>query len=152
MPILSVSLSVVWLVALVVFAAAEAATIGLTSIWFAAGSLAALIVSLVGGPLWLQVVFFLVVSLALLLAVRPLAKKYFIPRRQATNADRILGQEGVVVQPIDNLNAQGQVSVGGQIWTARAEPEALIPQGTTVKILRIEGVKVFVSPAAPSNT
>ena len=140
--------SIVWLVLLIVFAVGEAVTVGLTSIWFAAGALGALSTSTLTENLLIQIIVFLALSLVTLLLVRPLARKYFIPRRVATNADRILGQEGIVTEDIDNLEAKGQVKVSGTVWSARSQrDEVPIPAGTRVRILRIEGVKVFVAPA-----
>lgn len=138
-------MSVLWLIALVLFSVAEAVTVGLTSIWFAAGALAALIVAGLGGLLWLQVAVFLTVSFLALVLIRPLAQKYFTPKRQATNADRVVGARAVVTREIDNLKAQGLVSVSGVVWTARSEDGQVIPEGATVRVLRIEGVKVFVT-------
>ena len=136
-----------WFVLLVVFAIVEAATVGLASIWFAAGALAAMIASLLHAPLWLQIALFLAVSFVTLLLARPLARKLLAPGYQPTNADRILGQEAVVTETIDNLAGRGLVSVGGSVWTARAQDDQPIAAGTVVRILRIEGVKVFVTPA-----
>ena len=136
-----------WFVLLVVFAIVEAATVGLASIWFAAGALVAMIAAFFHAPLWLQIVLFLVVSFVALLLARPLARKFLTPGYQPTNADRILGTEAVVTEAIDNLNGRGLVSVGGSVWTARAQDDQPIAAGTVVRILRIEGVKVFVTPA-----
>ena len=140
------SVSIIWLAAAIVFAAAEAISVGLTSMWFALGSLAALLVCALNGAVWLQFAVFCAVSLITLALLRPLARKYFTPKLTATNADRNIGKEAVVLQEIDNLNATGQVSVGGVVWTARAENDAVIPKGETVRIRRIEGVKLIVSP------
>ena len=136
-----------WLILLVLFGIVEAATVGLFSIWFTAGALAAMIAALLHAPLWLQIVLFLAVSFVTLLLVRPLAKKFLIPSFQPTNADRIIGQEAVVTETIDNLQGRGLVAVEGTVWTARSEDERPIAAGTVVKVLRIEGVKVFVEPA-----
>ena len=137
----------VCIVLLVIFGIVEAATVGLTSIWFAAGALVAMVAALLHAPLWAQIVLFLAVSFVALLLMRPLAKKYLTPSFQPTNADRIIGQEAVVTETIDNLKGRGLVSVDGTVWTARAEDEQPIAAGTVVKVLRIEGVKVFVAPA-----
>ena len=137
----------VWLVLLLIFAASEAATVGLTSIWFAAGALAALIAALLGGALWIQITLFLAVTLLCLAAVRPLAKKHLNSRVERTNADRAIGQEALVTEAIDNLNGKGAVVVFGVAWTARSEDGTPIAEGTTVTVNRIEGVKLFVSPA-----
>ena len=134
---------IAWLVLLLLFALGEAVTVGLTSIWFAAGSLAALICALLGGAVWLQIVLFLAVSILCLLAVRPLAKKYVNAKAQPTNADRI-GAQAQVTEDIDNIQGKGAVTIGGVVWTARSEDGQPISAGSLVRILRIEGVKVFV--------
>jgi len=136
---------VAWLALLILFSVGEAITVGLTSVWFAVGSLGALLCALVGGDIWLQIGVFLALSGLTLALVRPLAKKFLTPGYSATNADRVIGQEAVVVQQIDNLRGEGQVNIAGQTWTARSQDDAIIPEGTLVRVLRIEGVKVFVA-------
>ena len=138
--------SICWLAALIVLILVEAATVGLVSLWFALGALAALLTSFWVNSIWVQLGVFLAVSLVTLLVIRPLARRYITPRQVATNADRAVGAEGIVTQAIDNLKASGQVSVQGSVWTARAQGDVFIPAGTTVKVLRIEGVKLIVSP------
>ncbi len=137
-----------WLAALIFFAVVEGLTVGLVSIWFAVGAVGGLIASAITQNVWVQIIVFLVVSFAALLVIRPLASRAAKGKQEPTNADRAIGREGVVTETIDNLKAQGQVSVGGSIWTARTEGEELIPAGDTVKVLRIEGVKLIVAPAA----
>lgn len=134
----------IWLALLLLFCAAEAATVGLTSIWFVAGALAALIAALAGGPVWLQVTLFIVISLLCLIAVRPLARRYLNPKIQPTNADRVIGMEAQVTEAIDNLQGTGAVTIGGTAWSARSENDTPIPAGALVRVLRIEGVKVYV--------
>ena len=136
----------IWLGLLILFAVGEAISVGLTSIWFAAGALAALVCALANGPLWLQITLFIVVSVLCLLAVRPMAKKYLNGKVQPTNADRIIGVEAQVTEAIDNIRGKGAVTIGGLIWSARSQNGAAIPAGALVKVLRIEGVKVFVEP------
>ncbi len=140
------SMSLFWLIAMVLFGVLEAVTVGLTSIWFAVGALAALIAASLGAFALVQVVVFLVVSFVTLLLVRPLAQRYINDRKEPTNADRVIGREAVVTQAIDNLKGEGQVNVSGAVWTARSQEEAPIPAGARVRVLRIEGVKVIVSP------
>jgi membrane protein implicated in regulation of membrane protease activity len=144
-------LPILWLVLLVLFAIAEGLTAGLVSIWFALGALAALIASLCSGSLLVQVVLFALVSVVAMAIIRPLAAKYFTPHQEATNADRIIGATALVTVPIDNVNGTGQVKVGGKIWTARSESAEVIPEGATVKILRIQGVKVTVEPVVTAK-
>ncbi len=139
--------AILWLGLMVVFLIAEAATVTLVSAWFAAGALLAMAVSLMGGGIWLQTAVFLVVSVVLLTLLRPLARKYFTPKLTATNIDSVIGSQGLVTAPIDNVTASGQVKLGAMVWTARSTSGEPIPQGCRVKVDRIEGVKVFVSPA-----
>lgn len=143
--ITGISMPIVWLVLIVVFGLAEASTVGLTSIWFAAGSLAALLVSLVCPNFWVQTGVFVGVSLAALMLVRPMAAKHFRPKDHTpTNADSLIGREGVVMETIDNLAGTGQVKIAGQVWTARSDSGETIPEGSTVTAVRIEGVRLFV--------
>ena len=140
------SMSLFWLIAMVLFGVLEAVTVVLTSIWFAVGALAALIAASLGAFALVQVIVFLVVSFVTLLLVRPLAQRYINDRKEPTNADRVIGREAVVTQAIDNLKGEGQVNGSGAVWTARSQEEAPIPAGARVRVLRIEGVKVIVSP------
>ncbi|MDE6841472.1 MAG: NfeD family protein [Oscillospiraceae bacterium] len=146
-------MQIMWLVLLVVFAVGEAATVGLTSIWFAAGSLAALIAALLGGPLWVQLTLFLAVSLLCLVAARPLAKRHLNSKVEPTNADRVIGETAQVIEDVDNIHGKGAVVIRGMTWSARSQDGGPITTGTMVRVLRIEGVKVFVEPiAAPVST
>jgi len=139
--------AIFWLVAMVVFIAAEAMTVTLVSIWFALGALGAVIVALLGGGLILQVVVFLALAVALLLSLRSIVRKHFTPRITKTNIDSVIGATGIVITPVNNIAALGQVQVGGVEWSARSTAGTHIPAGALVKVDRIEGVKVFVSLA-----
>ena len=139
--------AIIWLGLVITFLVVEAACpIHLVSIWFAAGSLAALGVWVLRGPLWLQIALFLVVSCALLALLWPLTKRFLNPSHVATNIDSVIGSEGYVTTPIDNVSAEGQVKLGAMYWTARSTSGEKIPAGTLVKVDKIEGVKAFVSP------
>ena len=139
--------SILWLVLLVAFLAAEAATVSMVSLWFAVSALVALLVALLGGPGWLQGTLFLAISAVLLALLRPIVRRYISPRITATNVDSVIGSTGLVTADIDNVSAAGQVKLGAMEWTARSTSGQPIPVGTLVKVDRIEGVKVFVSPA-----
>ena len=144
--------TILWLVLLVVFLIVEASTVTLVSIWFAAGSLAALLAALLGGKLWLQVTAFLVVAVLSLIALRPLFRRFIRPKLTATNVDSVIGSTGLVTASVDNVTAAGQVKLGAMEWTARSTSGAPIPVGTLVKVDRIEGVKAFVTPVEiPAN-
>ena len=140
-----VTLPVMWLIAMVILLIVEAAVPGLISIWFALGALAALISALFHAPFWLQIVWFLVISVLSLILTRPLAKKYVNGRVTPTNADMVLGKDAVVSERIDNLHATGIVLLDGKTWTARMCDERQTAEaGEVVRVLRIEGVKVIV--------
>ena len=137
----------IWLGITIVAAVVEAAVPALVSIWFVPGGLAALICSLAGGAVWLQIALFLALSCLALVFTRPLAKRLQKPEPVGTNADRVLGAQGVVTEDIDNLLSQGRVSVLGNSWAARsAQPQEKIPAGEQVTVERIEGVKLIVVP------
>ena len=136
-----------WLGLLVLFLVAAGASVALVSVWFAAGSLVALIAALLGGPLWLQILLFVAVSLGLLAMLRPFVRKYLRPRISRTNVDAVVGTQGFVTEAIDNVAASGQVKLGAMPWTARSTSGEPIPTGTRIRVDRVEGVKVYVSPA-----
>lgn len=137
----------VWLVLLIVFIVIELATMGLTTIWFAAGALIAAVAAALHAPLVLQVALFLVISILLLFFTRPIAVKYFNKDRIKTNVESMVGRQAIVISEIDNLEGIGQVTVGGQEWTARSTDENVrIPVGTVVIVRAISGVKLLVEP------
>lgn len=137
----------IWLALAIVFGIVEAATLGLTSIWFAVGALAAMVCALCHAPLWLQIAVFVAVSAAAVWLTRKKAQALFNKEREKTNADRIIGHVGVVQEAIDNQLSTGIVKVEGSLWTARSVSGKPIPAGAEVVIRSIEGVKVLVTPA-----
>lgn len=138
--------AIIWLILVVVFLLTEAATVTVTSLWFAAGALVALIISLFHGGVWLQLAAFLAVSVFLLWMLRPIVKKHFTPRLTPTNIDAIIGKSGITVASVNNLLAQGTVKIDGMQWSARSTNGEEIPADTQVRVDRVEGVKLFVSP------
>lgn len=140
-----VNMALVWVVAIVVFLAVEAAVPGLVSLWFAFGALAAVLAAVLGAPIWLQLLWFFVVSVAALWLTRPLVKKFVNAKVQPTNADALIGRECIVTEDIDNIRAQGAVKVGGMEWTARAADDGVkFAAGAVVRVTAIEGVKLIV--------
>lgn len=139
------SLSVIWLIVLVACLVVEISTLGLASIWFAGGALLAMIIALIGGPLWLQVLIFLVTSVVLLIFTRPIARKYFNKNREKTNVNSKIGKQAIVTVTIDNLKGTGQIITEGMEWTARSLDSSVIEEGAVVTIEKIEGVKAIVS-------
>lgn len=112
-----------WLVLLIICIGVELATMGLTTIWFAGGALVAIFLTVIGAPIWLQATVFIVVSLILLFFTRPVAVKYFNKDRVKTNVESMVGRQAIVISEIDNLQGIGQVTVGGQEWSARSADE-----------------------------
>jgi len=144
--------AIIWLVLTVILLIAEASTVTVISLWFAAGALAAMVIALTGGGLAFQAVVFLVVSAVLLTALRPLVRKYLTPKLTATNVDSIIGSVGIVTATIDNISASGQVKLNGMEWSARSTSGEPIEAGVKIQVDKIEGVKVFVSPVEVSAT
>lgn len=136
---------VFWLIVLILSVGIEAATLGLTCIWFAFGALIAVIAAALQAPLAVQVILFFIVSLVLMFGTRPIAVKYFNKDRVKTNVESLVGRQAIVVGEIDNLLGTGQVVVGGQEWSARCVDDGTkLPEGTVVEIVAISGVKLMV--------
>ena len=137
---------IVWIALAAVFLGAELATVALVSLWFVVGSLAALLACVLGAAAWLQVLIFALVSAGMLLLLRHFLRKYVDPHKIRTNVDAVIGQEGIVTEAIDNLEAVGTVKLNGLPWSARSESGAKIASGTVVTVRRVDGVKLIVSP------
>ena len=136
--------SVLWSVLLILFIIAEAITVQLVSIWFAIGSLVALIANFCGANILVQAALFVGVSFAALLLTRPLVKKFSTPKIQRTNIDRIIGERAIVTEEIDNLRAIGVVKADGKSWSALSADGSIIPAGSVVEVQKIDGVKLIV--------
>lgn len=134
-----------WLVLFIILLVIEIVTMGLTTIWFAGGALAAFVMGKIGFGLTVQVIVFLVISVLLLILTRPIVVKYFNQERQKTNAESLIGQKGYVLEDIDTLKAVGRVEINGQEWSAKTdEPDGKIPKDTVVEVEGIQGVKLIV--------
>ena len=136
--------TIIWIAAIVIFGVVEAATAGLTSIWFVLGSVAGLIAAICNGPIWLQVSLFFVVSIATLAATRPLVAKLMKKDIRPTNADRVLGGAARVTERIDNDVPTGAVYIDGKTWSARSSTGEIIEPDAMVRVVRMEGVKLYV--------
>lgn len=134
-----------WIVLLIAFVIAELVSVGLTAIWFAAGSLVALIAAALGvGPV-VQFMLFLVVSIVLLAATRPWARKYINSRTQSTNADSLIGETIRIRERVSNMDQTGMAVVRGKEWTVRTRNDnEIIEPGQSAKVLAISGVKLIV--------
>ena len=142
-----------WLIVLIICIGIEIPTMGLTTIWFAGGALVAIFAAIVGAPIWLQAVIFIVVSLLLLFFTRPIAVKYFNKDRVKTNVESMVGRQAMVISEINNLQGIGQVTVSGQEWSARSADERVnIAVGAVVTVVAINGVKLIVREQKLQNT
>lgn len=137
----------VWVAAMVAFAILEVATVNMVSLWFIGGAAAALISQLLGGNIWVQIVVFLVVSVILLACLRPFARKFVTPKKTATNADMAIGRQAYVTEEVDNLRGTGALKLDGKEWSVRSVSGEILPAGTLVKIVKMEGVKLYAEPA-----
>lgn len=134
-----------WLIAMIVFIVLELATMGITTIWFALGALVALAVAAVSGPVWLQILVFVAVSLITMFCFRKVAIGFFNQNREKTNVEGLIGKKGIVTEDISNLHAVGQVTVAGLEWTARStDDNVTFQKGEVVVIRKISGVKLIV--------
>ena len=139
---------ILWLIVLVAALVIEAMTMGLTTIWFGGGALAAMIVELLNGSISIQVIVFLIISLILLFYTRPIAVKHFNKKRERTNLDTVIGKTAVVTILIHNLKETGQVMLDGKEWTARSNDSSKqFDKDALVKVVAIRGVKLMVEEA-----
>lgn len=138
---------IIWGILFVVFLLAEILTVAYVSIWFAIASLVSFVLAMFGIPLEAQCIVFVAVAVVLFLATRPLVKKYVHGKTVSTNADSVIGMEGVVRVPIDNLKSQGRVYVNGLEWAAKSFSGAPIERDVKIVVRRIEGVSLIVERA-----
>lgn len=134
-----------WLLIFIVLLVIEIGTMGLTTIWFAGGALAAFIMGIIGFGTGVQIAVFSIVSIVLLVSTRPIALKYFNKERQKTNAESLIGKQALVLEEVDTLHNKGVVEVNGQEWSAKTEESSgVIAKNTVVTIEGIQGVKLII--------
>lgn len=134
----------IWIGLIVIFVIVEAATVQLVTVWFAVGGIAGLIAYAFGLEIWMQILIFAVVSAVALAVTRPFVKRFTKERKQPTNADRYIGQEATVTEPISNELSTGAVRIGGLEWTARTVDNSEVDKGERVTVEAIEGAKLLV--------
>ena len=136
-----------WLGIMVVLLLIEAVSVGLFTIWFAIGALAALIASALGMGVLGQITLFFLISLALLFFTRPIAVNYINPHRIRTNYEDLVDKVVKITECVDNRKSTGTAVLNGQEWTARMQEDDLIlPAGEMAKVAAIEGVKLILVP------
>ena len=147
--IMQYGMAAIWMALVIIFLVVELVTVGLTTIWLAGGALVAFILAAVGADFWIQLVALFVVSFVLIFFTRPIAVKYFNPRRTRTNSEELIGEIIKVTRRIDNRSAEGTALAKGLEWSARAvSDDMILEKDTLVKVIRIEGVKLIVEPVA----
>lgn len=139
---------ILWIVLAVLFLAVEFATVALISLWLVVGALAALVAALLGAAVWLQLLIFGLVSLVMLLLLRPFLRRFVDPHKVPTNVDAVVGKQALVTQEINNLEGVGAVKLEGLTWSARSADGRSLPADTVVTVTAVEGVKLIVSPLA----
>lgn len=136
----------VWIGAMVAFGALEAATVNMISVWFVGGALVALIAAVLGAQLWLQCLIFFVVSGVLLACLFPVARKYTKAKSMPTNLDMMVGKEAILTEQVDNLHGTGALKLDGKEWSVRSVSGDVLQPGCVVKVVKIEGVRLYVEP------
>ncbi|MCR5556469.1 MAG: NfeD family protein [Butyrivibrio sp.] len=145
---LMISPAIIWLIAAIVLAVIELSTMGLVTIWFAIGALVAMIGALFGAGIFVQLLLFIVVSVVILVAVRPLAEKYLNRNIKKTNIDAVVGRKLIAKTDINNLKGIGKVDMEGSTWlAASSNDEVTIPAGTEVVVVKVVGAKLIVDKA-----
>ena len=134
----------IWLIVAVVLGVIEAITVSLISVWFAVGALAAIVPAYFGAPFWVQIFVFLAVSTISFAFTKRFFKDVVKVKKQPTNADSILGTDGIVTSEINNLEGVGKVYISGLTWSARSENGEKIFEGAVVTAKRIEGATLVV--------
>lgn len=141
--------AIYWLILFVALLVIEIITLGLTTIWFAGGALAAFVVAILGDNIWVELTVFCVVSFFLLFVTRPAAVKWMNKGRVKTNVDSLIGRTAVVTKTIRNLQGEGEVQLDGMTWTARTPEDSMeLEEGKQVKVLKVSGVKLIVAEEA----
>ncbi|KFZ25736.1 MAG: hypothetical protein KQ78_02068 [Candidatus Izimaplasma bacterium HR2] len=134
---------VIWFVVIILAAVIEMNTMDLSSIWFSAGALFAFIFSLLDAGWIVQVIIFLVVSVSLLILVRPVVKKYLKTNVISTNSDRLVGKVAICTKEIKQ-GERGEVKIDGKFWLAVISGEEDVDVDEKVEVIAIEGVKLIV--------
>ena len=142
---MSMDPAILWLGLVIILLIIEIATMGLTTIWFAGGAIAAFLLSLAGAGTNAQLSVFAVVSFVLLFFTRPWAMRHVNSHATKTNADSLIGRQARVTEEINNLSGTGSAVINGLEWTARSEKDdSVYPVDAVVEICAILGVKLIV--------
>ena len=141
-----------WLIAAGIFFIGEMITTGFLIFWLGIGSILALIVSLFTSNLFIQTAIFVISSILLILATKPLVDRFSKKDTVPTNVYTLSGKKGIVIETIDPKNGKGQIKVGGEIWSALCDENLIIPRDSEIEIIKIQGVKAYVNPIKVPTT
>lgn len=141
----------IWLIAAGIFFIIEIATTGFLIFWLGVSSLVAMISSFLTDNILIQAIIFMISSAILIPLTKPLTDKFINKKTIPTNSSSLINKQGIVIIDIDTIKATGQVKVDGQIWSAKTEDASIIKKGTEIKVLKIDGVKLIVSPINVSS-
>lgn len=141
-----------WLIATGIFFVGEMATTGFLIFWLGVGSLLALVVSLFTSNLFIQTAVFVISSIILIFATKPLTDKFSKKDTVPTNVYTLAGKKGIVIETINPKEGKGQIKVGGEIWSALCDESLVIPKDSEVEIVKIQGVKAYVNLAKIPTT
>ena len=137
-------MEIFWLLLFLGFIILEIATTQFICIWFAGGSLTALICAMCNMNITVQTIVFVVVSALLLVFTKQFVDKLKSKDKAKTNADALIGQVGVVLEDISNIDSRGSVKMRGLEWSARSSDGSEIPANSHVTVKEIDGVKLIV--------
>lgn len=135
----------IWLVIALVLVVIETITVGFFAIIIAMGALVAMLLSFLTPSIPIQATVFLLISVIMLVRIRPLLQRHF-PLKEETHTavDRLKGRKAIVVEEIDNVFGKGQIKCDGEVWSARSEDGEKVAVDTSVIIVKIEGVRAVV--------
>ena len=136
----------IWLIAAAVFFLIEIATVGFLIFWLGIGALCAMITSFLTDNILIQTGVFVVVSAILIPITKPFVDKYLNKKTIPTNSYSILNKTGIVTKTITSPDGIGLVRVDGEVWSAKSNDNVEIKEGTEVEVIKIDGVKIIVSP------
>lgn len=138
---------IIWLIASGIFFVGEIITVGFLIFWLGIGALLAMIVSFFTDNIIIQTTVFVVSSIILIFATKPLANKLTKnDKNVSTNVYSLIGKKGIVTQDINIIEGKGQIKVHGEIWSAICSGNGTIKEGTEVEVKEVRGVKVLVEP------
>ena len=138
-------LNLIWIGLFIILLIIEVFTVGLTTIWFAIGALAAAGANTLGANLTIQIIVFLAVSIVLMIFTRPWAAKHLNKNRLRTNYESKIGEVIKITERVDNLRQTGRSIVDGQEWTVRSQDNnVILEKDELAKVISVSGVKLIV--------